>query len=244
MTDTVNIANGIPGSGKTQSFIDATDGSENILLVLPTKVLTKDIAKRLKDEGIEAYIINSDYYPSKVKESVEEALTELKHQESGCVVIITHQTLTNIDPKTLESWKVVVDEVPVISNTHQKGIGANLFKDLFDHLITWDEEGNVGIQEGKAHEIRVRKAEAGIDKAMSVQSLVFGALLKPKAEVSIDIKEEGYSVKYYVKVIDHHDYKSIIENSKPASFIRAQNERVESIDCRYRPASTSCGRLV
>lgn len=213
MTDIVRVASGIPGSGKTESFISTISADEDVLLVLPTKALTKDVVKRLRDKGIESYVINSDYYPAKVKNTVEDSLTELKYVQGGCVVIITHQTLTNIDPAVLNGWKVVVDEVPAISNTHQKGLGINLFKDSFDHLVTWNEDGVVQILDGKLHEVMVRKAEAGVDSAMSIQSLVFGALLKPKAEVCIDIKEEGSSLKYYIKVIDHHDYKSIIENS-------------------------------
>tara|TARA_R110002012_G_scaffold38234_5_gene106728 strand:+ start:3657 stop:4925 length:1269 start_codon:yes stop_codon:yes gene_type:complete len=130
----------------------------------------------------------------------------------GFVVIITQKTLQDINPAYLSGWNVVLDEVPDITNVHTKDIGENLFKDTFDHLITWDEKGNVSIQDGKEFDVRIRLSEAGCDKSMSTQTLVFKALLKRHAEVKIRIDNNKNPLKYWLDIVDYHDYKAIIQS--------------------------------
>lgn len=210
MNNTINIASAKPGTGKTQSFIKAVDGSEDIVLALPTKTLSEDVKRRLEGENIKVSVINSDTHHKDIKGCVEYELKE--SSGAGVIVIITQKTLQVINPVLLKGWKVVLDEVPDITNVHTRQIGEHLFKDNFDHLITWNDEGDVSIQDGKALDVHVRFLEAVYDNNMSTQSLVFGALLNPNAEVKINIDTNNNSLKYWVNVVDHHDYEAIIKS--------------------------------
>lgn len=210
MNNVVNIASAKPGTGKTQSFIKAVDGSKNIVLAVPTKILSEDVRSRFERKSIIATVINSETHQTNIKGCVE---SELRNTKSiGSVVIVTQKTLQDINPAYLSGWKVVLDEVPDITNVQTRDIGENLFRDAFDHLITWDEKGNVSIQDGKEFDVRIRLLEAGCDKSMSTQTLVFSALLKPHAEVKIRIDKNKNPLKYWVDIIDYHDYKAIIES--------------------------------
>lgn len=204
------MASAKPGTGKTQSFIKAVSGSENIVLAVPTKILSEDVRSRFERKGIKATVINSETQQNNIKGCVERELKNTKN--IGSVVIVTQKTLQDINPTYLSGWNVVLDEVPDITNVHTKDIGENLFRDTFDHLITWDENGNVSIQDGKEFDVRIRLLEAGCDKSMSTQTLVFSALLKPNAEVKIRIDKKKNPLKYWVDIIDYHDYKSIIKS--------------------------------
>tara|TARA_R110002012_G_scaffold38234_5_gene106727 strand:+ start:3439 stop:3648 length:210 start_codon:yes stop_codon:yes gene_type:complete len=52
MNNVVNIASAKPGTGKTESFIRAVDGSKNIVLAVPTKILSEDVRSRFEEKGI------------------------------------------------------------------------------------------------------------------------------------------------------------------------------------------------
>lgn len=210
MNNIVNIASAKPGTGKTQSFIKAVDGSENILLALPTMILAKDVKKRFEEAGVKVTVINSETHPKNIKGCVECEL--LNPNNSGSVLIITQKTLQTINPTHLSGWKLVLDEVPDITNVYSKNIGENLFRDAFDHLITWDEKGNVSIQDGREHEVRIRFREAVCDMSMNSQTRVFNALLKPEAEVTISMNDKKGGLKYWVNIIDYHDYSTIIKS--------------------------------
>ena len=80
------IAEATPGSGKTEQFIKQLDADpyKRYLYAVPTKVLTKDVLKRIQAIGINHITaINSDSHKH-VTDTVE------------CAVSYTHLTLPTI----------------------------------------------------------------------------------------------------------------------------------------------------
>ncbi|WP_407727964.1 DEAD/DEAH box helicase family protein [Pseudomonas extremaustralis] len=90
----IYVAEATPGTGKTEQFITELDAApyKRYVYAVPTKVLTKDVVKRIHAIGIaHAYVINSDTHKN-VTDTVECALLE----DDPKVLIITHKTLLDL----------------------------------------------------------------------------------------------------------------------------------------------------
>lgn len=223
MNNTVYIAEALPGAGKSQGFINALDQQdyfkESVVLALPTKVLTKDIVKRLQDVGINAVVINSDT-TKRVASHVELAL--LEREELGPVVlVITQETLKSIDPAYLDGWSLVMDEVSKVANNTMKLIGINAFAHYFEEFVDIDPvTSRAYIKAGLKREARNTYYDVVDDRGMATIANTLGALLKDDCEVYIkEVEDKDGKAKWQVKAIDYHDYTKVFRFPKKVTLM-------------------------
>jgi hypothetical protein len=155
----VYICSAPMGSGKTQAFIDNLDGHKNYLLAVPKIDLADSIVGRIKtgtDIDVEA-IHSADWNYGSVGDRAETALTEGRE---GSVVIITQQTLLNINAEYLSDWIVVLDEVPNINNCASIQVGYGIFEDLFSQYIEIDDDLKCTIDGLRLLDVQQRYSEA------------------------------------------------------------------------------------
>lgn len=221
-TKTIYVAEALPGTGKTESFLKQLDADpyKRYLYAVPTKVLTKDVLKRIQAIDINhVYAINSDTHKH-VSEAVECTLLE----EDPKVLLITHKTLLDIDPCYLQDWIVVIDEVPTVANNLTRDIGDHAYTNFLEKFIEVDDASTrASIKHGMAKEARSTYADVVTDKGMSTIANCLGALLRGKADVFISsfLDRNAGKWKWKVRMIDYFDLSSIFEYAKETHILGA-----------------------
>ncbi|WP_421560629.1 DEAD/DEAH box helicase [Pseudomonas sivasensis] len=210
----IYVAEATPGTGKTEQFIKELDVApyKRYVYAVPTKVLTKDVVKRIHAIGIaHAYVINSDTHKN-VTDTVECSLLE----DDPKVLIITHKTLLDLDPCYLQDWIVVIDEVPSVANNLTRDIGNHAYTNFLEKFIEIDGVSTrASIKQGMTKEARATYSDIVDDRGMSTICTCLGALLRGKADVFIKEyfnKKDG-KWKWQVRVIDYFDLDGIYHSA-------------------------------
>lgn len=218
----IYVAEATPGTGKTEQFIKELDAApyKRYVYAVPTKVLTKDVVKRIHAIGIaHAYVINSDTHKN-VIDTVECSLLE----DDPKVLIITHKTLLDLDPCYLQDWIVVIDEVPSIANNLTKDIGDHAYTNFLEKFIEIDSVSTRAfIKQGMTKEARATYSDVVNDKGMSTICTCLGALLRGKADVFIKeyVDKKDSRWKWQVRVIDYFDLSGIYEAAQETHILGA-----------------------
>ncbi|WP_208599936.1 DEAD/DEAH box helicase family protein, partial [Pseudomonas agarici] len=149
----IYVAEATPGTGKTEQFIRELDSDpyKRYLYAVPTKVLSKDVVRRIQAIGINHIcVINSDTHKH-VTDTVECTLLE----DDPKVLIITHKTLLDLDPCYLQDWVVVIDEVPSVANNLTRDIGEHAYTNFLEKFIEIDGDSTkASIKNGMTKEAR------------------------------------------------------------------------------------------
>ncbi|WP_322614033.1 DEAD/DEAH box helicase family protein [Pseudomonas sp. BIC9C] len=210
----IYVAEATPGTGKTEQFIRELDSApyKRYLYAVPTKVLSKDVVKRIQAIGINHIcVINSDTHKH-VTNTVECTLLE----DDPKVLIITHKTLLDLDPCYLQDWVVVIDEVPSVANNLTRDIGDHAYTNFLEKFIEIDGVSTkASIKQGMTKEARAIYSDVIDDKGMSTITTCLGALLRGKADVFIKeyLSKKENKWKWQVRVIDYFDLSGIYEHA-------------------------------
>ncbi|PSL95566.1 DEAD/DEAH box helicase family protein [Pseudomonas sp. R9.37] len=219
---TIFVAEATPGTGKTEQFIKELDSDpyKRYVYAVPTKVLSKDVVKRIQAKGINhVCVINSDTHKN-VTDTVECTLLE----DDPKVLVITHKTLLDLDPCYLQDWIVVIDEVPSVANNLTKDIGDHAYTNFLEKFIEIDSVSTRAfIKQGMTKEARATYSDVVNDKGMSTICTCLGALLRGKADVFIkeyeDKKDSRW--KWQIRVIDYFDLSGIYEAAQETHILGA-----------------------
>jgi hypothetical protein len=218
----IYVAEATPGTGKTEQFIRELDSDpyKRYLYAVPTKVLTKDVVKRIQAIGINHIcVINSDTHKH-VTDTVECTLLE----DDPKVLIITHKTLLDLDPCYLQDWVVVIDEVPSVANNLTRDIGDHAYTNFLEKFIEIDDDSTkASIKRGMTKEARAIYSDVIDDKGMSTITTCLGALLRGKADVFIKeyLSKKENKWKWQVRVIDYFDLSGIYEHASETHILGA-----------------------
>jgi len=208
----IHVAEATPGTGKTEQFIRELDSApyKRYLYAVPTKVLSKDVVRRIQAIGINHIcVINSDTHKH-VTDTVECTLLE----DDPKILIITHKTLLDLDPCYLQDWIVVIDEVPSVANNLTRDIGDHAYTNFLEKFIEIDSVSTkASIKQGMTKEARAIYSDVIDDKGMSTITTCLGALLRGKADVFIKeyLSKKESKWKWQVRVIDYFDLSGIYE---------------------------------
>lgn len=207
MTDTVCIASALMGAGKTRGFIGKINPEDNIILAVPTIKLGDDIVLAMKKEGINYEVFNSeDNFLESTKSRIEKKLIE---EKDGCVLIITHKSLSMLNTDCLIGWKVVCDEVPNLSNCkYSREIPPSTYERLFKGLVQDHEDGAVTIRDGVPDSLLLEELKKSTLAGIESAEMMFSGLLERKAVVKLLNKKKGY----IITIADYIDYANIIES--------------------------------
>ncbi|MFL1550387.1 DEAD/DEAH box helicase family protein [Pseudomonas sp. E2-15] len=221
-TKIVFVAEATPGTGKTEQFIKELDSDpyKRYVYAVPTKVLSKDVVKRIQAKGINhVCVINSDTHKN-VTDTVECALLE----DEPKVLVITHKTLLDLDPRYLQDWIVVIDEVPSVANNLTKDIGDHAYTNFLEKFIEIDSVSTRAfIKQGMTKEARATYSDVVNDKGMSTICTCLGALLRGKADVFIKeyVDKKDSRWKWQIRVIDYFDLSGIYEAAQETHILGA-----------------------
>jgi hypothetical protein len=112
---TLFIAEALPGSGKSTKFIQALPQliiDNKIVYAMPTNALIKELALDINVKaGIAPMVITSE-----TVDHVTLHLERVLALNSAPLIMITHEALRRVNPKLLDGWELVVDEVPSVSD--------------------------------------------------------------------------------------------------------------------------------
>lgn len=214
MTRKIHIAEALPGSGKTQAFIESLDAdnfNQHIVLALPTKRLTSEVRGKLEDNSIPHLVINSDY-AKRVAYTVQNTLEDIESLDP-CVLIITHATLKQVPPESLIDWTLVIDEVPTVANNFCKPVGLHTYQSFLAPYIEVGEDSRATLKPERKLEARDIYYEVVEDKGLETIYKTLEALLKPNPEVYVESKEDlkDGRLKHYIKAVDFHDFSEAFE---------------------------------
>lgn len=201
--ETVYISQALPGAGKTQAFIDHVASGEledHIALALPTLKLVNDVHERLMDAGVLALTVTSETVAGTAR-TIEQVLDDRDGLEP-LVLVITHAALRTIDPLCLNGWKLVVDEVPDITNSGSTIIGENTFKAFWKPYIDIADDGLATIKEG--HESLI---DGVSQEHMRAKFTVTGSALNALHDSGVDvyIKHQKNQNNYLLGCVGYHD---------------------------------------
>lgn len=219
---TIYVAEATPGTGKTEQFIRELDSDpyKRYVYAVPTKVLSKDVVRRIQATGItHICVINSDTHKN-VTDTVECTLLE----DDPKVLVITHKTLLDLDPCYLQDWIVVIDEVPSVANNLTKDIGDHAYTNFLEKFIEIDSVSTRAfIKQGMTKEARATYSDVVNDKGMSTICTCLGALLRGKADVFIKeyVDKKDSRWKWQIRVIDYFDLSRIYEAAQETHILGA-----------------------
>lgn len=110
MNRTINIAEALPGAGKSTKFINTLPNftpGKHIVYAMPTNALIKELAQDIKTKaGIIPTVITSDT-TDHVVANIEKAMAS----NQSPLLMVTHESLRRVDARLLAGWELVMDEV-------------------------------------------------------------------------------------------------------------------------------------
>lgn len=134
-----------PGAGKTETMLAKLPAliaaGKHVVLVLPTLVLSDDIAQRASQIGIPFRTI--DHRTGELV--VPELETALRNKQES-LLICTQEAIRRVRHFLLRGWKLVVDELPQVIDFPDYEIKPEELKRVFDY--TEERYGQLWIKDG------------------------------------------------------------------------------------------------
>ncbi|MFP6860773.1 DEAD/DEAH box helicase family protein [Pseudomonas sp.] len=111
----IHIAEALPGSGKSTKFIEMIPSlivKSKLLYAMPTNALIKELALDIQVRaGINPLVVTSE-----TTDHVVSRLENVLASNTSPLVMVTHEALRRVDPRLLDGWELVMDEVPSVSD--------------------------------------------------------------------------------------------------------------------------------
>ncbi|WP_251961761.1 hypothetical protein [Pseudomonas sp. Marseille-Q5299] len=129
-------ATGAPGSGKTESVLQALPAllaaGKHIVIAFPTVNLINEIAPRI--ERLHLAYKRIDSTSNIDSRQVVSKLNDALQCKDHSIVLCTHASIKNVDPRNLADWDLVVDELPQVINYFSYYFDEIEVNNLFAHL--------------------------------------------------------------------------------------------------------------
>ncbi|WJN48288.1 DEAD/DEAH box helicase family protein [Pseudomonas asiatica] len=129
-------ATGAPGSGKTESVLQALPAllaaGKHIVIAFPTVNLINEIAQRIEQLHL-AYKRIDSVSNIDSRQVVNELNDALECKEYS-IVLCTHTSIKNVEPRNLAGWDLVIDELPQVVNYFSYYFDEAEVNNLFTHL--------------------------------------------------------------------------------------------------------------
>ncbi|PTT94319.1 hypothetical protein DBR45_51125 [Pseudomonas sp. HMWF031] len=208
-TKSIYTAIAAPGAGKTHAVINKIPGyikhGCKIVMALPTLKLNNDIFSSMKAAKLSPRIINSEQDEVKNNQtSVTKVLTEALINGSDSLIVITHDSLRRVDPKLLQPYILIIDEVPSILDINHFTVNAwdaiTIFAetDNFNNQLKIKDTKLFGIKE-KVKAYKASLTNSGYATTLSVlEHKIYDAILTDNI-VHYDV-EDGGKVTFHIIV--------------------------------------------
>lgn len=138
MNRTINIAEALPGAGKSTKFINTLPNfipGKHIVYAMPTNALIKELAQDIKTKaGIIPTVITSDT-TDHVVANIEKAMAS----NQSLLLMVTHESLRRVDARLLAGWELVMDEVPSVSDCWSHQFDSISYLSSLERYLTVDE---------------------------------------------------------------------------------------------------------
>jgi len=176
----IHTALAAPGAGKTESFIQHAprllSEGKCILLALPTIKLTDSIVQRCN--GIALRVVNST-----TCQHVSPVLASALGEKCDRFLITTHESLFQVDPRLLNGWVVVIDEIPQVLSLPYYWFDPIELGSI--HVVAYESEGQLFLREEQKVGIEFalethRAAAVGADRTSMLSkagAIIFQSLL-------------------------------------------------------------------
>jgi len=147
----IYAAIGAPGSGKTESVLSQLprllDEGKRILIALPTTLLIDEVTERIQALKLSHKVI--DYRKHK---SVTTKLGIELLQDNNQLIICTHESIHKVKPGHLQSWTLIIDEIPKIVDYPNYALPPQELQRVLEY--TEECEGQLLIQDGLHDKVR------------------------------------------------------------------------------------------
>ncbi|EPJ5163425.1 hypothetical protein [Pseudomonas aeruginosa] len=203
MNRTINIAEALPGAGKSTKFINTLPNfipGKHIVYAMPTNALIKELAQDIKTKaGIIPTVITSDT-TDHVVANIEKALASNQFP----LLMVTHESLRRVDARLLAGWELVMDEVPSVSDCWSHQFDSISYLSSLERYLTVDENKKATLKlEHVALVESMIKAKEG--SALSSSALeVLKAMITPKC--SVEVEKQSSKGKRLVRIVRYRDY--------------------------------------
>lgn len=151
MSKKIYVSLGIPGSGKTECFLQAARKwlclGHKIVMAVPTHKLAGEIIDRCASMRIECEAISGEESEGRRLECLQSALSR-----GVPFILTTHAAILGVDGKLLEEYRLVFDELPAVINVDCKEIKK---ADLAALLVNLEQVNNtLKIREGRRAQVK------------------------------------------------------------------------------------------
>ncbi|ENA3209909.1 TPA: hypothetical protein ACXJEI_000987 [Pseudomonas aeruginosa] len=203
MNRTINIAEALPGAGKSTKFINTLPNfipGKHIVYAMPTNALIKELAQDIKTKaGIIPTVITSDT-TDHVVANIEKAMAS----NQSLLLMVTHESLRRVDARLLAGWELVMDEVPSVSDCWSHQFDSISYLSSLERYLTVDENKKATLKpEHVALVESMIKAKEG--SALSSSALeVLKAMITPKC--SVEVEKQSSKGKRLVRIVRYRDY--------------------------------------
>jgi hypothetical protein len=197
------IAEALPGSGKSTKFIEALPTlmhTSKIVYAMPTNALIRELELNIKiNAGISPIVITSE-----TVDHVTVHLEKVLAANAQPLIMVTHEALRRVDPRLLEGWELVVDEVPTVSDCKSYQFDSISYHGSLGNYLTVDTEKKASLNPEHIAlvETMIRSKDTS---ALSKPALeVLQAMLTPKC--SVEVESQSTKGKRLVRIVSYRDF--------------------------------------
>ena len=206
----IYVAEALPGSGKSTKFIEALPSliyTSKIVYAMPTNALIKELALTIKlKAGISPLVITSD-----TVEHVTQHFESVLAANTQPLVMVTHEALRRVEPRLLEGWELVVDEVPSVSDCKGYQFDSISYIGSLGNYLTVNPEKKAALKPEHIalveNMIRAQDNSALSDSALDVLK----AMLTPKC--SVEVEAQNAKGKRLVRIVKYRDFLPAFSNA-------------------------------
>lgn len=199
----IRIAEAFPGSGKSTKFIEALPTlihTSKIVYAMPTNALIRELERNIKiNAGISPIVITSE-----TVDHVTIHLEKVLAANSQPLIMVTHEALRRVDPRLLEGWELVVDEVPSVCDCKTHPFDSTSYLGSLANYLTIgpDKKASLNPEHIALVETMIKAKDTS---ALSKPALeVLQAMLTPKC--SVEIEAQSTKGKRLVRIVSYRDF--------------------------------------
>ncbi|MFI8384910.1 DEAD/DEAH box helicase family protein [Pseudomonas sp. NPDC079086] len=199
----IHIAEALPGSGKSTKFIEMTPSlilKSKLLYAMPTNALIKELALDIKVRaGINPLVVTSE-----TTDHVVYHLESVLASNTSPLVMVTHEALRRVDPRLLDGWELVMDEVPSVSDCKGYLFDSVSYSGSLAPYLTIGDDKKASLR--PEHVALVENMIKSKDSsALSASALdVLKNLITPQC--SVEVEKLSNKGKRLVRIVKYRDF--------------------------------------
>lgn len=197
------IAEALPGSGKSTKFIEALPTlmhTSKTVYAMPTNALIRELELNIKiNAGISPIVITSETVDH-VTAHLEKVLAVNKQP----LIMVTHEALRRVDPRLLEGWELVVDEVPSVSDCKTYLFDSTSYLGSLANYLTIgpDKKASLNPEHIALVETMIKAKDTSALSKPALEALQ--AMLTPKC--SVEVEAQSTKGKRLVRIVSYRDF--------------------------------------